>query len=140
MAWSDCCLCLSYIRFVEPEKYDLLYTWIQINIRFRNSSMYHMRVCNFTKCSPCHFDLSVQFLMFLSRWRQMNSASLELLFETRQSKFISCISWNSFWIPPYIFVYFSRSRLEHIQTTDHFFCCDFLHTIKFFNCRLGINN
>ena len=45
----------------------------------------------------------------------MNSVSLGLLFELRRGKFLSYICWNSFYIPPSKFVYFSNSVLEYIQ-------------------------
>ena len=34
----------------------------------------------------------------------------------------------------------SKSGLEHIHLIRHFFCGNFLHTIIFWNFRVGINN
>ena len=111
-----------------------------MNVRFQNFSMYNKRLCNCTQRSPCHFDLSVHFMMFRCRQPQTNSASLAFFFEIRQGKLGSCIWWNSFEIPPSKLVYFSKSGLEHIQLILNFFCCDFQHTIKFWMFRVGINN
>ena len=35
---------------------------------------------------------------------------------------------------------FPESGLKHVQFVHNFFCCDILHTIKFWNLRIGIKN
>ena len=40
---------------------------------------------------------------------------------------------------PDSFIFF-RYGLEHIQLIHNLFCCDFLHTIKFWNFIVGINS
>ena len=70
----------------------------------------------------------------------MNSASLAVVLEFRQGELCTCIWWKSFWIPPYKFVYFTKSGLEHILLVHNFFCCNFLHNIKLWNFIVGINN
>ena len=52
----------------------------------------------------------------------------------------TCICWNIFQISPSKFIYFSRSRLEHIQLIHQLFCGNFIQTKKFWNFLACINN
>ena len=54
-----------FIRSLIGTTKKMIYSihYFKMNIRFQDSSMYHKWVFNFTQHSPCHFELSINFLM-----------------------------------------------------------------------------
>ena len=111
-----------------------------MNIRFWNYSIYHKRVCTCTQrfnvTSTCPF-ISWCLVSANIKWTpQVWHSSLN-------SVEVNCIPasdeilYKSY--HPSLSI-FSRYGLEHIQLLYNFFCCDFIHIIKFWNFGLGINN
>ena len=70
----------------------------------------------------------------------MNTVGLTSVLELRRGKLLTCLCWNSFQIQPTKFVYFSRSRLKHIQLIHHYFCGNYFHTIKYWSFWVCIKN